>query len=219
MTKKFFYLVTMRGDYKLILNRLRAEGCKVLVFKAVSHPRHAHAVIYANHLIDYSLCRELAKFSCYVHFKYLRNQADIRDAIQYVRYNEEFHAPRGGDSVSSVDERLDKLEKTVSELAKAVEKLLDKKESERKRVIASGQRLEIASMTFAIKESRYEGKVLLVVTAGKKNICRPLSYSELKQIAEFFANLEIEESANNSKKKAKSSKKVRKKKFSEAAED
>ena len=219
MTKKFFYLVTMRGDYKLILSKLKAEGCKVLVFKAVSHPRHAHAVIYANHPIDYSLCRELAKFSCYVHFKYLRNQADIRDAVQYVRFNHEFHAPRGGDSVSDVDERLDKLERTVSKLAKAVEKLLDKKESEQKQVKASGQRLEIASMTFAIKESKYEGKVLLVVSAGKKNICRPLSYSELKQIAEFFANLEIEETNSNSKKTAKSSKRVRKKKFSEAAED
>ena len=120
--------------------------------------------------------------------------------------------------MSSVDERLSNLEKTVSELAKAVEKLLDKKESETKQVKASGQRLEIASMTFAIKESKYEGKVLLVVTAGKKNICRPLSYSELKQIAEFFSSLEIEESANNSKKKAKNRKRVRKKKFSEATE-
>ena len=120
--------------------------------------------------------------------------------------------------MSDVDERLDKLERTVSKLAKAVEKLLDKKESEQKQVKASGQRLEIASMTFAIKESRYEGKVLLVVTAGKQNICRPLSYSELKQIAEFFSSLEIEETAKDSKKTAKSSKRVRKKKFSEATE-
>jgi len=209
----------MRGDYKLILSRLKAEGCKVLVFKAVNKPRHAHAVVYANHLIDYSLCRELAKFSCYVHFKYLRNQADIADAIKYVRYNEEFHAPPGGDSMSDIEERLSNLEKTVSELAKAVEKLLDKKESETKQVKASGQRLEIASMTISIKESKYEGKVLLVVTAGKQNIVRPLSYSELRKIAEFFSSLEIEESANNSKKKAKKSGKVRKKKFSEAAED
>jgi len=121
--------------------------------------------------------------------------------------------------MSDVEERLRKLEETVEKLVKAVEKLAEERKDEEKKVKASGQRLEIASMTFAIKESKYEGKVLLVVTAGKKNICRPLSYSELKQIAEFFSSLEIEESANNSKKKAKSSKRVRKKKFSEAAED
>jgi len=218
MNRKFFYLITMRGDYKLILSKLKAEGCKVLVFKAVNKPRHAHAVVYSYSKLDYSICRELAKFSCYTHIKILRNQADIADAIKYVRHNEEFHAPRGGDSVSSVDERIEKLEKTVSELAKAVEKLLDKKESETKQVKANGQRLEIASMTISIKESKYEGKVLLVVTAGKKNICRPLSYSELRKIAEFFSSLEIEESANNSKKKAKNRKRVRKKKFSEATE-
>ena len=208
----------MRGDYSLILERLKNENCKILIFKAVSHPRHAHAVIYSFKQLDFSLCREFAKFSCYVHFKYLRNQADIRDAIQYVKYNEEFHAPHGGGSMSDVEERLDKLEKTVSKLAKAVKKLLEEKESETKQVKANGQRLEIASMTFAIKESRYEGKALLVITAGKQNIVRPLSYSELKQIAEFFANLEIEETNSNSKKKAKSSKRVRKKKFSEATE-
>jgi len=121
--------------------------------------------------------------------------------------------------MSSVEERLDKLEKTVAKLVKAVKKLAEEKKDEEKKVKANGQRLEIASMTFAIKESKYEGKVLLVVTAGKQNIVRPLSYSELKQIAEFFSSLEIEGTDSNSKKTAKSSKRVRKKKFSEAAED
>ena len=154
--KKFFYLVTMRGDYKLILSELKAEGCKVLVFKAVNKPRHAHAVVYSAKPLDYGIANELARLNCYVHFKILRNQADVQDAIKYVRYNEEFHGHLGGDSVSDIEERLDKLEKTVSKLAKAVKKLLDEKESEQKQVKANGQRLEIASMTFAIKESKYD---------------------------------------------------------------
>jgi len=209
----------MRGDYSLILNRLKAEGCKILVFKAVDNPRHAHAVVYANHLIDYSISKELSRLNCYVHFKILRNQADIADAIKYVRYNDEFHGHLGGDSVSDIEERLDKLEKAVSKLAKAVKKLLDEKENEQKQVKANGQRLEIASMTFAIKKSKYENKVLLVITAGKQSIYRPLSYNELKQIAEFFANLEVEEKSSNSNRTAKRRGRVRKKKFSEAAEE
>ena len=120
--------------------------------------------------------------------------------------------------MSSVDERLDKLEKTVEKLVKAVKKLAEEKKSEEKKVKANGQRLEIASMTFAIKESRYEGKVLLVITAGKQSIYRPLSYSELKQIAEFFANLEIEETNSNSNRTAKRKSRAKRKKFSEATE-
>ncbi|MCD6131552.1 MAG: hypothetical protein J7J61_05565 [Candidatus Hydrothermae bacterium] len=121
--------------------------------------------------------------------------------------------------MSDIEERLDKLEKAVSKLAKAVKKLLDEKENEQKQVKANGQRLEIASMTFAIKKSKYENKVLLVITAGKQSIYRPLSYNELKQIAEFFANLEVEEKSSNSNRTAKRRGRVRKKKFSEAAEE
>ena len=60
--------------------------------------------------------------------------------------------------------------------------------------------------------------MLLVITAGKQTITRPLSYSELKQIAEFFANLDVKAEANDSKKTAKKGSKVKRKKFSEAVE-
>ena len=120
--------------------------------------------------------------------------------------------------MSSVEERIEKLEKTVSKLAKAVKKLLEEKESETKQVKANGQRLEIASMTFSIKKSKYENKVLLVITAGKQSIYRPLSYSELKRISEFFANLEVEETNSNSNRTAKRKSRAKRKKLSEATE-
>ena len=120
--------------------------------------------------------------------------------------------------MSSVEERIEKLEKTVEKLVKAVKKLAEERKDEEKQVKANGQRLEIASMTFAIKKSKYENKVLLVITAGKQSIYRPLSYSELKQIAEFFANLQVEETANDNNRTAKRRSRVKKKKFSEATE-
>lgn len=139
--KLYAYQLNYRGNINLFFRLLDRLKAKILAYAIVYKPKHAHAVIMVNRKLDVKLSSDLAKYGCYLNFRFLRNSLDVDKAINYVVNNPSLHKSEGEvysvrfissnakldmgcrKMSDSIEDRLNRLENVVYKLAETVEGL------------------------------------------------------------------------------------------------
>ena len=183
---KYAYFLTYKGDVSFFKQLLDTLNVRVLAFCIVKNPLHAHAVIMCKSKLDMNVVNECAKHGYYLNVKYLKHRDDVDDAINYVVKNPDLHKSdgdvysvrfikhngdlsMGGGGVS--EDRLDKLEREVSELKQMFKQLMNelkqnKTQTQRNDVNKSDGEitLDLNKMKLTFRKGKKQGRVLMYIS-------------------------------------------------------
>jgi len=199
---------------------IRLVDADVLAFRFSDDPYyHIHAVIRTNGRIRYDHVHKIVPKGFHVHLAPLRKKSDVEDAIEYVLRHRPVSIVHADESItvikrdgknicevgsmSDIEERLERLEKTVERIVETLEKLANgKTETETENNEPQSVSIDLGAINVTVQPAR-KGVALIVKFANYVKRNRNGAYyvaltpDEYRKLLDGLQSFNVEETKAN----------------------